>query len=264
LDEKGKLLGDVRFVRDRMGRWGAVAQRMEVAPKPRRPAELRTSVFLDPGTRAGNAYYSPDTAETGAYMEGEGGIDRLFSLAIKVDTLASSCRPGGERVPGAGRWGGRPARTVPAEGAHREYVHDAKKREHRLRAKIRDLVDDAHKRMAKDLTSRFDTIVIPKFETQRMAKRPRAPTDRARVIRNKTARQLYTLSHYRFRGYLEHRCAVDGSAFALVTEEYTTKACPYCGVCYDVGASKTFGCICGFTADRDEKAAFALCVKYAR
>ena len=74
-----------------------------------------------------------------------------------------------------------------------------------------------------------------------------------------------TLSHYAFRSYLEHRCAVDGAEFVLATEEYTTKACPYCGTCYDVGSSKVFSCSrCFFQADRDEKAAFALCVKYAR
>ena len=262
LDQNGKLLGDVRFARDRMKRWHAAVQRIEVKPKPRRPIAERKSVFLDPGTRSGNTYYSPDTAETGAYLEGQGGIDALFSLAVKVDHLASSCKPSApeRRVH---RHIARPARMVPAESVKKEYVFEAKKAEFRLRTRIRNLVDDAHKRMAKDLTSRFDTVVVPVFETQKMIRRPRHPDDPARVLRNKSVRQLLTLAHYRFRSYLQHRCAVDGAEFVLATEEYTTIGCPFCGVCCPKGGFKTFLCPgCGYTAGRDEKAAFTLCVKY--
>ena len=264
LNGEGKLLGNVRFTRNRLGRWSAVVQRVEVKPKPRPPPPERKTVFLDPGTRAGNAYYSPDTAETGAYMEGTGGVDTLFSLALRVDKLVSSCKPGGERVNCRRRR--REVRAVPEDREHREYVYDAKKAEYRLRAEIYNKVRDAHKRVAKDLTSRFDTIVVPKFDTQKMVRRARDPDDRVRLINNKTARCLLTLSHYAFRSYLQHRCAMDGAEFVLATEEYTTKACPYCGSCYEVGTAKVFRCprMCDFTADRDEKAAFALCVKYAR
>ena len=262
LDASGKLLGDVRFTRDRLKRWHAVVQRIEVKPKPRRPLAERKSVFLDPGTRSGNTYYSPDTAETGAYLEGRGGIDALFSLAVKVDHLVSSCKPNApERR--ARRHAARPARMVPAEAVKKEFVFEAKKSEFRLRARIRNLVDDAHKRMAKDLTSRFDTVVVPVFETQKMVRHPRNPDDPARVLRNKSARQLLTLAHYRFRNYLQHRCAADGAEFVLATEEYTTIGCPFCGTCCAKGAFETFLCPgCGYTAGRDEKAAFTLCVKY--
>ena len=81
---------------------------------------------------------------------------------------------------------------VPSEREHREYVYDAKKAEYRLRAQIHNKVRDAHKHMAKDLTSRFDTIVVPKFDTQKMVRRARNPGDRVRIIKNKTARCLLT------------------------------------------------------------------------
>jgi hypothetical protein len=262
LDQNGKLLGDVRFTRDRLKRWHAVVQRIEVKPKPWRPITERKSVFLDPGTRSGNTYYSPDTAETGAYLEGQGGIDALFSLAVKVDNLVSRCKPAApERQ--AHRHTARPARMVPAEAIRKEYVFEAKKAEFRLRARIRNLVDDAHKRMAKDLTRRFDTVVVPVFPTQKMVRRPLNASDPARVLRNKSARQLLTLAHYRFRSYLKHRCAMDGAEFVLATEEYTTIGCPFCGLCCPKGKFKIFKCAgCGYTAGRDEKAAFTLCVKY--
>ena len=247
LSADGKLLGDVRFTRDRLGRWSAVVQRMVVKPKERKPLAARKTVFLDPGSRAGNTYYSPDTAETGAYLEGRGGIARIMDVCLKLDASIS----GRAEQP----------RTVPPSRAVGEQI----KREHRMRERIRNLVNDGHKRMAKDLTSRFDTVVVPVFETQRMVKKPLHPNDPLRKINSKTARSLMTLAHYRFREYLKHRCAVDGAEFVLATEEYTTKACPYDGMCMDVGSSKTFRCThCGFTADRDEKAAMCLAVKYLR
>jgi putative transposase len=247
LDKGGKLLGDVRFTRDRLGRWGAVVQRVVVNPKPRRPLEQRKTVFLDPGSRAGNTYYSPDTAETGAYLEGSGGFGRIMGLCLKLDASIAqrSARP--EMDPSS------------------RFVKEQVKREYRIRERIRNLVNDGHKRMAKDLTSRFDTVVIPVFETQRMVRKPIHPNDLIRKINSKTARSLMTMAHYRFREYLKHRCAVDGAEFVLATEEYTTKACPYDGMCMDVGSSKTFRCThCGFTADRDEKAAMCLAVKYLK
>jgi putative transposase len=153
----------------------------------------------------------------------------------------------------------------PRRRDHKRFENESVKREHRIRARVKNLVNDAHKRMAKDLTNRFDTIVVPIFETQRMVRRPLHPKDPLRKINNKTARMLMTLSHYKFRQYLAHRCAVDGAEFVLCTEEYTTKACPFDGLLMDVGSSKTFTCShCHFTADRDEKAAFCLAVKYSK
>jgi transposase len=247
LDGGGRLLGDVRFTRDQLGRWSAVVQRVVLKPKMRRPLNERKCVFLDPGSRAGNTYYSPDTAETGAYLEKEGGSARLMALCLKLDASIS------ER------------QAQPRRRDHKRFENESVKREHRIRARVKNLVNDAHKRMAKDLTNRFDTIVVPIFETQRMVRRPLHPKDPLRKINNKTARMLMTLSHYKFRQYLAHRCAVDGAEFVLCTEEYTTKACPFDGLLMDVGSSKTFTCShCHFTADRDEKAAFCLAVKYSK
>jgi hypothetical protein len=142
LSEDGRLLGDVRFTRDRLGRWSAVVQRVVVKPKARRPLAERKTVFLDPGSRAGNTYYSPDTAETGAYLEGQGGIGRIMDICMKLDASIA-----------------QRAKLTPDESRSRA-VRNQIKREYRMRERVRNLVNDSHKRMAKDLTSRFDTVVV--------------------------------------------------------------------------------------------------------
>lgn len=107
--------------------------------------------------------------------------------------------------------------------------------------------------------------MLPIFETQRMVRKPLNAKDPRRKLNSKAARALITLSHYSFRQYLAHRCLVDGSELHTPGEQYTTKACPFCGECKNVGDSKTFTCVgCRYTADRDEKAAFTYAVKCMR
>src|SRR5438874_13211852 len=81
-------------------------------------------------------------------------------------------------------------------------------------------------------------ILLPEFKTKNMVKRG------FRKIHSKTARQMMTWSHYRFRQYLLHKsreypwCKV-----VICTEEYTSKTCGCCGVINrNLGSSKTFKC----------------------
>ena len=86
-----------------------------------------------------------------------------------------------------------------------------------------------------------------------------------RKIHSKTARQMMTWSHYRFRQYLLHKsreypwCKV-----VICTEEYTSKTCGCCGVINrNLGSSKTFKCpSCGATIDRDVNGARNVLLKY--
>jgi putative transposase len=245
----GKLLADARFCRDRLGRWSCVVQRAPVVPRPRRNPEDRTTVFLDPGSRTGWVGYSPDGLEVSSYVAGEGGTGRIMSLALKTDATIREQKALPQRAP----------------ANHARFIAESKKQKYRLQARVKDLVRDAHRRVARDLTARYDTIVLPLFETQRMVRKPPQPGDPRRKLNAKAARALLTLSHFKFRAYLEHRCRVDGRELHTPGEEYTTKACPHCGTCYDVGGSKTFTCAgCSYVADRDEKAAFTYALKSMR
>jgi len=92
----------------------------------------------------------------------------------------------------------------------------------RLQAKIRQCVDDLHRRTAKALCAEHRIILLPVFETQQMVKRA------ARRPSSKSARATLTLSYFRFRQHLLHKarehpwCQV-----YMVTEEYTSKTWGY-------------------------------------
>lgn len=175
-------------------------------------------------------------------------MGRIMKLCMALDGVLSSQNAMPHRAP----------------DAQKKYERAASDTAKRIRQRIKNLVRDAHRKVAHDLIARFDTIVLPVFETSRMVRRGTgAPGDPRRKINSKAARALLTLSHYKFRTYLAHASHVRGAELCIVGEEYTTKACPYCGECKNVGSSKTFRCTgCHFVADRDEKAAFTIAVKH--
>ena len=75
----------------------------------------------------------------------------------------------------------------------------------RIHKKIRNLIDDCHKKFAKYLCENYKFILIPEFETQEMTNRMK------RKINSKTARKMITWAHYRFKMFLEHKmCEYSG------------------------------------------------------
>jgi hypothetical protein len=132
-----------------------------------------------------------------------------------------------------------------------------------LRDRIKNLVDDLHKRAARSLLETFDTILIPVFETHKMVEHVNAETGRRRVITTKTARSMMTWAHYRFRAFLKHKALLLGKEVVVCTEDYTTKGCSRCGLITDIGGNKTFTCQhCGFSAPRDPKSARDILAKH--
>lgn len=64
---------------------------------------------------------------------------------------------------------------------------------YRMIERIRNLVDEVHKKFIRWLIANHDVILLPKFETSQMTRRC------SKRIRGKTARNMLTWSHYRFR-----------------------------------------------------------------
>ncbi len=120
----------------------------------------------------------------------------------------------------------------------------------RLNKRIRNLVDDLHKQLAKYLVTNYDVIIIPIFETSQMAKRVK------RKINSKTTRSMLTWRHYSFRERLIFKARQFGSKVAIVGEQHTSKTCSCCGSITDIKASKVYMCSqCGIIMDRDANAA---------
>jgi len=101
---------------------------------------------------------------------------------------------------------------------------ECKKQGARVSAKIHQLVQDLHEKLAKFLCTNFSIILFPKFQTSTMTHR------RKRKFKARTARALATWSHYCFRQLLlqksrEYPCC----RVIRVNEAYTSKTCGMCG-----------------------------------
>ena len=85
----------------------------------------------------------------------------------------------------------------------------------KIRVKIRNLVDELHKKVAHFLVTYYDIILLPTFESQEMCKRGK------RNLRKKSVRQMLTLSHYRFKQRLKQKALEYGVQVIDVCEAYT-------------------------------------------
>ncbi|MDR9898545.1 transposase [Aetokthonos hydrillicola Thurmond2011] len=103
----------------------------------------------------------------------------------------------------------------------------------RLRGKIKNLVDELHKKTAHFLVNNFDVILLPTFQTSQMAKKAK------RRIKSKSVRQMLTLSHYRFKQFIKHKAFEYNKVVIDVNEAYTSKTVSWTGeVVKNLGGAK--------------------------
>ncbi|KAK9814254.1 hypothetical protein WJX72_003006 [[Myrmecia] bisecta] len=224
---------DVVFFFRKPNRW-YICVPVKDAPKPEPiyDSAAYNSVFLDPGVRTFQTFYSPDgvCGKIGAGFA-TNIIDPLYARIDLLTSVATERR-------------GRTKRNL-------------RLRCFGLRNKIRDSVDDMHRKTCRLLCAMFKDIYIPSFETQDMVSR----TGDRKIV-NVTARRMMTLAHYRFRQRLLLYAAARDVRVTVVSEGFTTKTCGHCGCVQDVGGSEVFRCHdCGLVADRDYHAARNVCLR---
>lgn len=124
---------------------------------------------------------------------------------------------------------------------------------HNIYRKIKNCVNDMHHYVAKQLAQSYTSILLPQFESSKMARKDN------RRINATTTRRMLTLSPYSFRMILGQKMEETGGKLIVCTEEYTTKTCGCCGrLNHGIGSSKQFVCPfddCGVKLDRDLNAA---------
>jgi len=192
---------------------------------------------IDPGVRTFATIYSAgevaDVTEFGVNDYG-----RIYNLCRHADKLQS-------------RWAAKECRARKRRGL--------KKAAKRIASKVRNLVDDLHRKLAAFLVDGYDVILLPKFETQGMVQKAN------RRINSKAARAMCTWSHYRFRCHLLHKAQCRPSVqVRLVSEEFTSKTCGKCGALHQkLGSSKIYACAnCKTVIDRDSNGARNVLLKY--
>lgn len=193
-------------------------------------------IALDPGIRTFVTGYDP----SGQVVEwGKHDIGRIYRLCYAVDDLQS-------------RW-----TADPTVRHHKRWK--MKRAAMRLRKKIRSLVDEFHRKLAKWLCESYALVLLPTFEVSQMMPRGQ------RRIGSKTARAMATWSHSRFKQrLLDKTREYPGCGVILVNEAYTSKTCGNCGRLHQgLGGSKQFHCpSCGFEIGRDHNGARNIYLRY--
>ena len=195
--------------------------------KPRDPTGK--IVALDPGVRTFLTYFTED----GFGWLGHHAINRIQRLCHHLDNLLHRA----SQV-------NRPLRRTLRQAANR------------IRVKIRNLVDELHKKIAHFLCYNFDVILLPTFETKEMCKRGK------RKLRKKSVRQMLTLSHFRFKQFLKHKANETGALVIDVDESYTSKTVSWTGeIIETLGGGKVITAKDGTKMDRDLNGARGIFIK---
>ena len=208
-----------QLVRDRK-RWFACIPVQELIEAELPGKNLNKVIALDPGVRTFLTGYDGDS-----FQEfGKADIGRIQRLCSHLDKLLSR-----------------------ASNQSRKQKRRTYQAANRLRIRIRNLVDECHKQVANYLTTQYKVILLPTFETSQMVVKSK------RKLNSKTARQMLSWGHYRFKRHLKCVAKKRNVVVIDVNESYTSKTCGKCGHEHPkLGGSKTFKCPnCGQQFDRD-------------
>jgi putative transposase len=208
----------------RLGRFSlSIPVQTDVLPQSRKPF-----IALDPGVRTFLTGFDGNN-----FLEfGAGDIGRITRLCFKLDDLMSQ-------------------RDL-AEGFKNCHLRSQlSKAAFRLRMRIKNLVNEMHRKTASYLAKNYGAVAMPTYETSDMVLKV------ARKLRKKSVRAMLSWAMYRFSQVLGNQCAKYGSILIRHTEEYTSKTCTRCGHIHQtLGGSKVFNCKnCGNSLGRDENGA---------
>ncbi len=179
---------------------------------------------LDPGVRTFQTMYSPNNVISISIRK-----DLKRKLYLKIDHLKSL-----------------KAKNLLSESKFKYKYYKIQKR-------IENLIDDMQYKLIHYLIHNFNTIHIPKFETQRITSK----------LYKSSNRDLLCQKHYTFRTRLEHS-KLRGQNINICNESYTSKTCTNCGeLNHELGSSKVFKCKhCSMTIDRDINGARNIFLKH--
>jgi len=217
--------------------------------KANTPTADRGVVSLDPGVRTFMTGYDPSARMVFEWGSGSDN-QKLRGLCERYDSLQSV-------------WSKKSLVPEKLNSERRRKLRNAYKRAGlRVFRRVRNYVDEVHKRLSKYLCENYSCIITSDFSTKSMC--DRRVGRGGRTIVSKTARSMYTWSHYRFRQRLLAKAREYSPCCVLVRgEEYTSKTCGSCGhLNVSLGSSKTFECpACCIVFDRDANGARNILLK---
>jgi transposase len=176
------------------------------------------TIYL-PGSKGNSAQSQPAVLEIGA------GAAEAFSLvAKKRSRLAQELFDAH-----------RDAETNGDTPERKRARYLLRRRMNEVAIRLESLKHDLMVRRAAAIYSRTETLLFPKFDVGKMV--------RSKVLPPVVKRRMLSLGHCRFRHFLRHRALVQNKTLRIVTEHYTSQACPRCLKRNKLlGASKMFRC----------------------
>jgi putative transposase len=197
-----EAIGKTVIVTYAKGQWFASVRTSQLI-EPTKTQNLSV-VAIDPGVRTFLTTFSG----TDAVSYGDGFVNnRLVPLMLSLDALLSS------------------RDRLYQKDKSKQWVKDRLTNINRRIAKVRvrqqNLISDLHQRVAYDLVSNHDVILLPTFETKQMTKK--SNETRQRFLRRKTVRGMLGLAHYKFKQTLKWMAKKYGKTVIDVNESYTSK-----------------------------------------
>ncbi|MGI2909657.1 RNA-guided endonuclease InsQ/TnpB family protein, partial [Tolypothrix sp. VBCCA 56010] len=196
--------------------------------------QRKNCIGLDPGVRTFLTGFDGENV----LEVGNGSISKVAILCQRLDRLQSMITKSKGKKSKRLRW-------------------KLRKQSEAIRARIRNLTDEVHKKASVLLTKTYKHIFLPTFETSQMV------VKKKRKLRSKTARNMLTWSHYRFKQTLKFHAIKRDCVVHDVTEEYTSKTCSKCGHVHErLAGNKKFKCPnCGHEIPRDWNGAINIFIK---
>lgn len=228
------LDGDFIILKTKPSTWYLCLPRTKEQPIYENP--VYKSVFLDPGVRTFQTFYSPDGVC--GKIGGSEFNKEIQKIADRHDRLCS-IRGKKETLP-------KTKRAIRRRCAI-------------LRNKLKNKVTDLHWQTCSFLCDTFQNIFLPPFKVSEMVKGSPLGSD--------VTRKMLQLSHGKFRERLLYYGRTKNRNVYIVSEHYTTKTCGVCGHMQEMEGKKTFDCeSCKTKIDRDyngaRNIALRLCSKF--
>ena len=202
----------------------AIPTDIEVKPKPKK----FNAVSLDPGVKIFQTTYDTNGS---SYMIGENDMDKIdnFSkIAQKLRDGNKTTWVGGKKeiINNKSKWVGGKKFFKQAETPKekKSLLKAAAKVEQRIKNKISDI----HRKTAKFLCEKYDTIIIPNFRVKQMSEKRTDNNEWKRKIGKETSRRMINWGHYSFRKLLIAKGEATATNIYVGTEEYTSKTCGNC------------------------------------
>jgi putative transposase len=197
------------------------------------PRFLFNTVFLDPGEKAFQTFYSPEGL---CGTIGEGFAETMYQMAKSHDKLYRESSGRGV--------------------SHTDQQH-MRMRCQLIRVRLRHMIQDLHEQTISFLCNHFNHVFIPPYATTATAYRI-AEEDSSSIFSHKMALSI----HHDFWQKLKTTAQDNGTRVYMIGEEFTTKTCGCCGHIQTVGSQRVFNCQqCDLTIDRDLNAARNICLK---